>query len=70
MVEGPQESRAQTAGPGSSSERLAQQISEIKETLQKSNFPYKVDLVMRSEFAQSYLPGFERDKKLFQWAQK
>lgn len=40
-------------------------VSAIEETLQKSNFPYKVDLVFYDEFAESYKPGYEKDKVLW-----
>lgn len=43
---------------------LSAQISNIRETLEKSNFPYKVDLVTYQEFAPSYRESFERDKIL------
>jgi len=41
---------------------LAQSISLIEEILQNSNFPYKVDLVQFKDFAESYKPGYHRDK--------
>lgn len=37
-------------------------IAHITESLEDSNFPYKVDLVSRSEVAQSYKDQVERDK--------
>lgn len=45
---------------------LSSELAEIREVLINGNFPYKVDLVQLSEFADSYRPGFERDKVLFQ----
>lgn len=44
---------------------LSAELSEIREKLSNSNFPYKVDLVLLSEFADSYKAGFEKDKRLF-----
>ncbi len=32
------------------------------ETMQKSNFPYKVDLVNYSDFAEAYKPSYQSDK--------
>jgi len=32
------------------------------EFVEKSNFPYKVDLVCLPEFAEAYLEGYQRDK--------
>lgn len=41
---------------------LAPLLAQIRERFEKSNFPIKIDLVEKSQFAASYLPGFERDK--------
>lgn len=41
---------------------LSQAISAIHETLQNSNFPYKVDLVQLCDFADSYKDSYEADK--------
>lgn len=41
------------------------ELSQIKELLENSNFPFKVDLVLKHQFAQSYLSGFEKDKILW-----
>jgi uncharacterized protein len=38
-------------------------ISFISESIQNSNFPYKVDLVHISEFAQTYKKSYELDRK-------
>lgn len=40
-------------------------LGDIKEKLQNSNFPYKVDLVLFSEFAETYKAGYQNDKILF-----
>lgn len=37
-------------------------LAEIRESLSRSNFPFKVDLVDYREFATSYREDFERDK--------
>jgi uncharacterized protein len=42
---------------------LSKIIHEISEKLSKSNFPYKVDLVQFSDFADSYKPGYFKDRK-------
>lgn len=34
----------------------------LHEIAQKSNFPYKVDLVHYNDFAEAYKPGYEKDK--------
>lgn len=44
------------------SDNLDAIIAAIKERFEKSNFPFKLDLVQKKDFAQSYLAGFERDK--------
>ncbi|MCB0370139.1 MAG: nucleotidyltransferase domain-containing protein [Bdellovibrionales bacterium] len=46
-----------------SSNDLTILISQIKETLTNSHLPFKVDIVPLSEFAASYLPIFEKEKK-------
>ena len=40
-------------------------VPEIQESLQKSNFPYKVDIAHISNFAESYRPSYEKDKVVF-----
>lgn len=42
-----------------------QEVGRIKDFLSASNFPYKVDIVILSDFAQSYRAGYERDKQKF-----
>ena len=42
---------------------LAGLVSELQEFLSQSNFPYKVDLVEFRHFAESYKPGYWRDRK-------
>ncbi len=42
-----------------------EKIGNIREVLENSNFPYKVDLVMLSEFANSYIPKYQQEKKRF-----
>lgn len=51
MVEGPESLRAE--------------IGQIREALSNSNFPYKVDLVLRSDFALSYVPQYESERIRF-----
>jgi uncharacterized protein len=41
---------------------LSLELGKIREQLSNSNFPFKVDLVLLSEFAKTYLPQFEKDK--------
>lgn len=43
---------------------LTLMVGNIKETLSNGNFPYKVDLVLLSDFAASYLEQFEKEKVL------
>lgn len=38
-------------------------LESIREYFQKSNFPYKVDLVHINDFASSYVVNFEAEKK-------
>lgn len=42
---------------------LSKLVSEIRDYLTESNFPYKVDIVIYPEFTESYKPGYQRDKK-------
>lgn len=42
------------------------EIGKIRENLSNSNFPFKVDIVLLAEFADSYKAGFEKDRKLFE----
>ena len=44
---------------------LSAKIGEIQEKLSDSHFPYKVDLVQWMDFAESYKPGYLRDRKEF-----
>lgn len=44
---------------------ISSKISQIAEKLSHSNFPYKVELVLFSQFAESYKPGYFRDRKAF-----
>ncbi|MCB0411435.1 MAG: nucleotidyltransferase domain-containing protein [Bdellovibrionales bacterium] len=45
--------------------KVQKQIFEISETLSKSNFPYIVDLVLYSNFAESYKKKYLEEKKFF-----
>jgi hypothetical protein len=45
---------------------LSSLIGQIEEELSNSNFPFKVDIVHLSDFAESYRPSFEKDKLRFQ----
>ena len=47
------------------SESLKNQLGSIKETLEESHFPYKVDLVHLNDFAEAYLENYQKDKKSF-----
>lgn len=49
-----------------SDQDLSSEISRIREEITESDFPYKIDLVMYSDFAESYKPSFEKDKVLFE----
>jgi predicted nucleotidyltransferase len=53
MIEGPKTTQA---------EKL---VATIQEKFSNRNFPYKVDLVFLSDFAESYKPGYEKDKIKF-----
>lgn len=48
-----------------SSSDLSSLIYKLQENLSNSNFPYKVDLVQYSNFAESYKPGYQQDKVPF-----
>lgn len=48
-------------GPGD----LEIEVGKISEVLANGNFPYKVDLVLLKEFADSYRESYETDKILF-----
>jgi uncharacterized protein len=41
---------------------LSAEIGQIREILQNSDFPFKVDLVRLEDFPKSYRKGFEDDK--------
>ena len=45
------------------SEDYSSDISTIQEFFSKSSFPYKIDLVQLKDFAPSYKPNFEREKR-------
>jgi predicted nucleotidyltransferase len=49
----------------SNSEEIKKYIAEIAEKLVDSNFPYKVDLVLSSYLADSYLENINKEKILF-----
>jgi len=42
---------------------LSQELGPLSEFLSNSLFPYKVDLVQFSQFAESYKPGYLTDRK-------
>lgn len=44
---------------------LQSEIGQLKEFLSKSNFPLKVDLIQFSDFADSYQPGYQKEKIRF-----
>lgn len=44
---------------------IAPALSAARERVEKGNFPYKIDLVLLSEFAEAYKPGYLRDRTLF-----
>lgn len=44
---------------------LSRQIAVFCEDLTSSNFPYKVDLVEFSQFADTYKPGYFKDRVEF-----
>lgn len=44
---------------------ISNEISEIAEHLSNSNFPYKVEIILLSQFAESYKPGYLKDRKPF-----
>lgn len=44
---------------------ISHKLGEIRETLSNSNFPYKVDIVLQSEFAESYKDGYLKDRQPF-----
>ena len=46
-----------------SKEDISSLVSNIQETLENGNFPYKVDIVQSKDFAESYRESFEMDKK-------
>lgn len=48
-----------------SDEDLSGTVSILRELVEESNFPFKIDLAQKRFFAASYLAGFERDKLLF-----
>ena len=44
---------------------LTKEIAEVKEVFEESRLPIKIDIVDLKSFAQSYRPGFEKDKVSF-----
>lgn len=42
-----------------------ERLSQIIDSMTESNFPYKVDLVRRSDFAESYIKSYLQDRRLF-----
>jgi predicted nucleotidyltransferase len=48
-----------------SNKDLSKVIGELLEKVTKSNFPYKIDLVQITEFADSYKDGYLKDRKRF-----
>jgi predicted nucleotidyltransferase len=44
---------------------FAKEIGDLNEALIESNFPYKVDIVQKKDFAESYYSGFIKDRVLF-----
>lgn len=46
-------------------QKLRSEIGLISETLQNSSFPFKVDLVLFSDFSEAYRDSYEADKKRF-----
>jgi len=48
-----------------SDEDLSGTLSILRELVEESNFPFKIDLAQKRFFASSYLAGFERDKLLY-----
>ena len=47
------------------SKNLSREVGSIQELLENGNFPYKVDLVLFSDFAESYKQGYQNDKQRF-----
>ena len=45
-----------------SEDDISAAVSEIQELLDDGNFPYKVDIVLSRNFAESYRESFDRDK--------
>lgn len=44
---------------------LPSKVSLIREKMINSNFPYKIDIVLFSEFAESFKEGYQKEKKAF-----
>ncbi|NUN07360.1 MAG: nucleotidyltransferase domain-containing protein [Bdellovibrio sp.] len=44
---------------------LSKEINAIRDMTIESNFPYKIDLVLYSEFAESYKANYSKDKRPF-----
>lgn len=44
---------------------VSSEVASIREKIESSNFPYKVDIVLLEQFASSYRPSFEKDKVRF-----
>ncbi len=43
---------------------MMREISIIREKMSNSNFPFKIDIVAYSDFAEAYKSSFEKDKIL------
>lgn len=48
-----------------SEQDLSKEVSNLSEFLSESQFPYKVDLVLWSQFAESYKEGYLQDRAIF-----
>ena len=48
-----------------SDDDLSSEIGRIRQELENSNFPFKVEIVPLREFASSYVPGYQKDKVRF-----
>lgn len=48
-----------------SDQDLSARCGELSEIFTKSNLPIKIDLVQKSDFAESFKPSYLKDRKLF-----
>ena len=48
-----------------SEQDISAKVGDIQEALENGNFPYKVDIVLSKDFAESYQDNFEKDKVAF-----